>query len=646
MSLNIQVSFLFLCLWAVAFIPSTILVVIYVLLIISIYHQRLSKVVLAIWVCFVIVLLIVLNPKVPPETGQVLCGSIISKQPEFVSFKSKQFTYTIFDTTAFNLLDKVCLEGSLSPNKTRSNFHQDPIENFVLRANIAGVLKVSKINEITRSNHLKTRIFQQLTAANHQLLLSLFYGWPTPLQSSIASLLIVSAMVYQSLFALIKTILRFFFFEKTTNWIMLCFLLLIALFWSTSFIWWRIALTSLMPSFFKDRKSAPILGYAVCLLLFPNFYNHLSFVLPILFSYLHKTKLLTGLNRFFMMLIIQQATFYTSNLLFTIFYPIIKIIITTMVAHGLLVLPFQTYHQSFETIWYKLNQFHVHDFMFAFLIRGKLSVWVLLIALIVLIYQHHALNNKKLQLFFCWSLPLLSLLCNPFSQTTFFNVGQGDAALIQLPFKQGNIMIDVARASNYPMLKRSLFAKGIKRLDAIILSHLDSDHAGGLDKFFNDFKVAQVIIDKKDIIVSSLEVVALLKDYQGNHENDNSVLSYFNLSGLSYLFLGDLYQSGEQELVRNYPKLPVDIIKIAHHGSKTSSDPVLFSNYQPVLAIISADPTLYNHPSDITLKNLSDFRIHTLFTYRDGDILVLSLKDIHFLATSNHLFGIIKTVKP
>jgi competence protein ComEC len=118
----------------------------------------------------------------------------------------------------------------------------------------------------------------------------------------------------------------------------------------------------------------------------------------------------------------------------------------------------------------------------------------------------------------------------------------------------------------------------------------------------------------------------------------------FSINGLNYLFLGDISKERESELIKKYPFLRADVIKLAHHGSKTSTSEGLLAGFRPRVAIISSDPSVYGHPHKQTLRTLWQFRIPYLSTHKDGDIRISTLGNFHFVLSSAGGFGIMRTV--
>jgi competence protein ComEC len=216
--------------------------------------------------------------------------------------------------------------------------------------------------------------------------------------------------------------------------------------------------------------------------------------------------------------------------------------------------------------------------------------------------------------------------------------------LIELPFKQGNWLIDTGRASTSALLRANLWYRGISHLDALFISHDDSDHNGGLEMLQRDFRINSVYLEHLSVNHKGYMLYSLMEKSESADDNNNSLVHFFSVNGLNYLFLGDISKERESELIRQYPFLKADIIKLAHHGSQTSTSEGLLSSIQPRLAIISSDPKVYGHPHKITLKTLWQFRVPYLSTFNDGDIRISTLGNFHFVMSSAGGFGIMRTV--
>ncbi|MPN19103.1 hypothetical protein SDC9_166469 [bioreactor metagenome] len=167
-----------------------------------------------------------------------------------------------------------------------------------------------------------------------------------------------------------------------------------------------------------------------------------------------------------------------------------------------------------------------------------------------------------------------------------------------------------------------------------------------MDALQSDYDVKSVITGKQaEITKGQLVIHGLLTETYSNNENDNSQIWYLEWHGLRYLLLGDISSEMERELVRKYPKLQADIVKLAHHGSSTSSSDYLLRNIQPQLAVISSGyQNRYHHPSPEVIQRLQDYRINYFNTAEVGDIQIIFGYFFNLLHTSKDEFVIIRSV--
>lgn len=240
----------------------------------------------------------------------------------------------------------------------------------------------------------------------------------------------------------------------------------------------------------------------------------------------------------------------------------------------------------------------------------------------------------------------------------FLDVGQGDSIVI----KKGHecIMIDTGGKIAYktePWKKRKeyyinentikfLKSIGVDDLDYVILTHGDADHAGEISYLIDNFKVKNVIINKdsKNYLEQAIKKNLLKDDYHGklpfmilpsskiyDNENDNSNITLLNAYNYKIIFMGDASKKVEKDLLSTY-KLDVDLIKLGHHGSNTSSYETFLNAISPEKAIISSGRNnRYHHPHQETLDVLNKLNIEYLNTQDKGTIkVVISRKSVTF----------------
>ena len=253
---------------------------------------------------------------------------------------------------------------------------------------------------------------------------------------------------------------------------------------------------------------------------------------------------------------------------------------------------------------------------------------------------------------------------------TFLDVGQGDATLIEGP-KGETILIDtgppfyyssqqaygdVARNILLPVLK----SKGINKLDMLVISHFDLDHYGALYNLVENITIGLVIENghlPKDIkavltkhniptyIMNRGDILSYGDDFKltcfhsGNpynnlSKNDRSLVIKLSHKTLDILFTGDISETIEYELVRNYKdQLESEILKVAHHGSNTSSSSYFLDRVNPMYSIISSGvENKFNHPHPDILDRLEK-KSTVLGTKRHGAIIVTHDNENMYLNT-------------
>jgi len=264
-------------------------------------------------------------------------------------------------------------------------------------------------------------------------------------------------------------------------------------------------------------------------------------------------------------------------------------------------------------------------------------------------------NVKKYFLPILILIFLLSFTASLFAQDTvsiyFLDVGQGDASIIITPDDRV-VMID--SGPNESLVLSYLQNLGISHIDLLIATHAHADHITGMDKIIAKYKSKAFIdpgiphttatyqrmitaIDKyninyyegisRKINLGSLTLTILppANPLIGESElNNNSVVVRLDFKDFSCLFTGDIEKEREgQLLTESRSNLNVDILKVGHHGSSSSSSPLFIKAVGPKIAVICCGQgNKYGHPHQETIALLQNLGIETYRTDLNGTILI------------------------
>ena len=166
---------------------------------------------------------------------------------------------------------------------------------------------------------------------------------------------------------------------------------------------------------------------------------------------------------------------------------------------------------------------------------------------------------------------------------------------------------------------------------------------------YNDLEKELIkVLDKKKIKYSScikelyinINKLYFLQTKEYDNENDNSNVIYTELDGYKFMFMGDAGVEKEKDILDKYNISDIDVLKVGHHGSKTSSDKKFIDQIKPKYSIISVGKNnRYGHPNKEVLNNLSDSKIYR--TDQDGSIMFKIKKNKLKIKTCSPKKGVI-----
>lgn len=230
------------------------------------------------------------------------------------------------------------------------------------------------------------------------------------------------------------------------------------------------------------------------------------------------------------------------------------------------------------------------------------------------------------------------------------DVGQADAALI---YSNGcSAVIDAGLTSSADDISEDLRSADIKDIDALLITHLHMDHAGALAKIAMSFPIDNLIIPNRDssaeamptvneaekrvvaekgkvftategmnFNIGEFEVTLLAYFPDATKENDRSIITMAKIGSKKFLFTGDAEKATEADVLAEKLNIDCDVLKVGHHGSKSSSTAAFLKAASPKYAAISVGKdNMYSHPSNKTIVALKNCGAEVYRTDKNGDI--------------------------
>ncbi|MGY3724797.1 competence protein ComEC [Granulicatella balaenopterae] len=305
---------------------------------------------------------------------------------------------------------------------------------------------------------------------------------------------------------------------------------------------------------------------------------------------------------------------------------------------------------------------------------GNEVVWVCYycVVIVLCLLVERPINRKQMMMMAITSMSIIMMLALvPYQferKVIYLDIGQGDSSLIVDRGYNNVVLIDTGgqlMLSKEPWQIRkgashaektvipALQALGISRIKTLIITHADTDHMGNLKELSQVFPIDRVVMsqgmEKNPKMKQMMEKCPQLTwqltkaptTYQqggimmhilsptneSTGDNHDSLVADVQFCEVDWLFLGDIDQEKELELLNVYPQMHTTILKLAHHGSNTSSHLQFLKKVHSRYAIISCGKhNHYHHPSKEVLKRLEEVHLPYARTDNEGAIEIIPKK--------------------
>lgn len=579
-----------------------------------------------------------------------------------------------------SLGDKIIIKGEFYKPQNNTTRYLFNYNKYLKRKNINYIVNAHSIKKINSNRNIYYYIKQKIinNLGNNPYLYIFLIGDKSLVnresirsyqENGISHLFAISGMHITLLSSIISKLLRKLTTEentfKITSIILTFYLLIVGLAASIlrGVLFYILFGINKIYYFYIKPINLFLLVISITLLINPNYIFDVGFEYSymISFSLLSLSDKLKSNNYFLSLLKVSILSFITSipitlynfyqlnilSIIYNLFFvPFISIIVFPLSLIIVLFKPFEFIYNYLIKVLEKTSIFlsHINIGKITFM-RLPLIIYLIYFILILL----YLIFRRRTYLYILFLLLIFHFFLPCFKNETlihFTDVGQGDSILIQQ--KNNNILIDTGGIRNNEIFFNTalpfLKSLGITKINTLVITHGDYDHMGEAINLVNNFKVEKVIfncgpyndleselikvLDKKKIkyysCIRELNIdnnkLYFLQTSVYDNENDNSNVIYTELDGYKFIFMGDAGVEKEKDILDKYNINNVDILKVGHHGSKTSSSNKFIDKINPKYSIISVGKNnRYGHPNKEALDNLEKSKIYR--TDKQGSIM-------------------------
>lgn len=603
-----------------------------------------------------------------------LVGSYYFKNDEYKFFKEK-----------VNIGSSVIVKGKLVSPKNNTVPYLFNYKKYLYNKRVYYTLKIDNIKILKENSNpfikLKNRVIKHVNSYKDSTYLSAFILGKTELisdevltsyrENGISHLFALSGLHVSIFSSILLFILKKLRFKEILNYVLIFIFLLLFSFitgFSPSILRATLLffLLGINKVFYLNIRTLDILYlvFIILVIINPFIIYNLSFILSFTaaFFLIFSSDLLKGKNYFVSLFKVSLLSYFASlplsiyyfgytNLLGTIlnlvFVPLVSFVVFPLTLLTFIISKFYSIlnitTNLLESLSLLFNKFKI----IIYFPRINL-IFVFIYLSILMLYIKF---KKKICLYLIIVL-LIFFKIRPYMDNNtyiyYIDVGQGDSILVVTPHLKKTILIDTGGIVSFNENYKSNIVKnktipffrriGINKVDYLFLTHGDYDHAGEASELLSNFCVKKVFINKGNINniekkINNKEVLTLknfvidnikvnsLNNNVFNNENDDSTILLFNIYDYKFLFMGDASIKTEEYLLNNYILPNVDILKVGHHGSYTSTSTDFINVIKPKYSVISVgENNMYKHPNKSVLDILDNTKLFR--TDVDGTIEV------------------------
>ena len=603
-----------------------------------------------------------------------LVGSYYFKDDEYKFFKEK-----------VNIGSSVSIKGKLVSPKNNTVPYLFNYKKYLYNKRVYYTLKIDNIKILKENSNpfikLKNKVIKHVNSYKDSTYLYAFILGKTELisdevltsyrENGISHLFALSGLHVSIFSSILLFILKKLRFKEILNYVLIFIFLLLFSFitgFSPSILRATLLffLLGINKVFYLNIRTLDILYlvFIILVIINPFIIYNLSFILSFTaaFFLIFSSDLLKGKNYFVSLFKVSLLSYFASlplsiyyfgytNLLGTIlnlvFVPLVSFVVFPLTLLTFIISKFYSIlnitTNLLESLSLLFNKFKIIIYF--------PKIYLIFVFIYLSILMLYIKFKKKICLYLIIVL-LIFFKIRPYMDNNtyiyYIDVGQGDSILVVTPHLNKTILIDTGGMVSFNKNYKSNIVKnktipffrriGINKVDYLFLTHGDYDHAGEANVLLSNFCVKKVIINKgninniekkinnkevlrlKNFVIDNIKVNSLNNNVF-NNENDNSTVLLFNIYDYKFLFMGDASIKTEEYLLNNYILPNVDILKVGHHGSYTSTSTDFINVIKPKYSVISVgENNMYKHPNKSVLDILDNTKLFR--TDVDGTIEV------------------------